>query len=64
MAKSSEDTILENALGPKRVTGDSGSVEQHSIQDQIAADRYLRSKQSATKKLGIRTVKLIPPGAE
>ena len=39
-----ENAIKENAAGPKRAQGDSGSVEQHSLADQIEADRYLASK--------------------
>jgi len=34
-----EDAIRENAAGPKRAQGDSGSVEQHSLTEQIEADR-------------------------
>jgi len=57
------DTILENALGPKKVTGDAGSVEQHSLQDQIAAERFLQSKKAMRKPgLGIRLTKLSPDG--
>lgn len=63
MAEETEDRILENALAPKRASGDSGSAEQHSIPDQIEADRYKRSQQAASRGLGIRHVKLIPPGA-
>jgi hypothetical protein len=37
-------TIQENAQGPKRAQGDSGSVEQHPLPDQIAADKYLASR--------------------
>jgi len=58
-----KDAILENAKGPKKVTGDSGSVEQHSLQDQIAAERFLQSKQASQKPgLGIRLIKLSPDG--
>jgi hypothetical protein len=50
--------------GLKSVSGDSGSVEQHSIPDQIAADRYLASKKaSRAKGLGVRMTKVVPPGA-
>jgi len=41
-----DNTIRENAAGPKRASGDSGSVEQHSLSDQIAADKHLASKQA------------------
>ncbi len=58
-----KDAILENAKGPKKVQGDSGSVEQHSLQDQIAAERFLQSKKAAQKPgLGIKLTKLSPDG--
>ncbi len=58
------DAICENAKGPKRVKGDSGEVEQHSLSEQIEADRYLNSRKAAKAKgLGIRISKLVPPGA-
>lgn len=63
MAENLADAIAENAAGPKRASGDSLSVEQHSLQDQIAADRYLASKQAARAKgLGIRLAKISPGG--
>lgn len=40
-------SIEANAEGPKKVTVDGMSVEQHSIQDQIEADRYLKSQNAA-----------------
>lgn len=55
--------ILENAAAPRRAQGDSGSMEQHSIPDQIAADRYAKSQRAAKRGLGIRHVKLRPPAA-
>jgi hypothetical protein len=59
-----EQAITDNAQGPKKVQGDAGAVEQHSLPDQIAADRYLASKQAVrSKSKGIRISKLIPPGA-
>jgi len=58
-----EDTIRENAQGPRRASGDSGSVDQHSLREQIEADRYLASKQALrNRKLGLRITKLVPPG--
>jgi len=63
MADDLGDTIRESASGPKRASGDSGSVEQHPLKDQIAADKHLASRQAAGKGLGIRRVKLSPPGA-
>ncbi|MDR1291282.1 MAG: hypothetical protein LBK06_08775 [Planctomycetaceae bacterium] len=57
------ETILENAKSPKRVQGDAGSVEQHSLQDLIAAERFLQSKKAVQSKgLGIRFIKISPDG--
>jgi hypothetical protein len=57
------DAIAENAKGPASASGDSGSMSQHSIQDQIAADRYLASKRAARTGFGgLRFVKFVPPG--
>lgn len=64
MADELDDTIRQNAQGPAKATGDSGSVEQHSLKDQIEADKYLASKQAAKQKhRGLRFSKLVPPGA-
>ncbi len=64
MADEIEKTIEDNAKGPKKATGDSGSVEQHSLSDQITADKYLASKKAARSRgLGIRMSKLVPPGS-
>jgi hypothetical protein len=65
MAADLEENIRENAAGPKRAKGDSAEMEQHSLPDQIAADKYLASKQASRKKgLGIALKKLSPPGSE
>ena len=64
MAEDLDNAIKTNAEGPAKASGDSGSVEQHSLPDQIAADKHLASKQAASGKgLGIRRIKLSPPGA-
>ena len=64
MADDLDQSIRENAEGPAKATGDSGSMEQHPLPDQIEADRYLRSKEAAkSKRLGLRFTKLVPPGA-
>ncbi len=63
MAEDLDNTIRDNASGPKRASGDSGSVEQHSVNDQIAADKYLASKQAARGKgLGVKLAKISPGG--
>lgn len=59
------DEIETNASGPKRVKGDQGEVEQHSLKDQIEADRYLASKRAmSTKRRGVRFSKIVPPSAD
>lgn len=58
------NAIEENAQGPKKASGDSGSVEQHPLTEQIAADKYLASKEAMkSRSRGVRFSKLIPPGA-
>ena len=58
-----KDTIRDNAQGPKRAKGDAGEMEQHSLKDQIAADRHLGAKDAAgSKTRGLRFNKLTPPG--
>ena len=60
-----EQQIRENAQGPAKASGDAGSVEQHKLTEQIAADKYLASKVAASKpKRGLRFNKLVPPGAD
>ena len=58
-------SIADSAKYPKKVEGDAGSVEQHSLADQIAADRYLASKNALKSKgRGFRITKMVPPGAD
>ena len=65
MADELDDTIRQNAQGPAKAAGDAGSVEQHKLPDQIAADRYLASKAAAkSRRRGLVFNKLVPPGAE
>lgn len=61
-----DSTIEQNAQGPKRVMTDAASVtvEQHSLTEQIAADKYLASRSAASSpNRGLRFSKLSPPGA-
>jgi len=59
-----EQALEQNATGPKRAQGDTGSVEQHNLPDQIAADRYLAAKRAMrTRTKGLIISKLVPPGA-
>jgi hypothetical protein len=63
MANDLEDTIRTNAQGPAKAAGDAGSMEQHKLPDQIAADKYLASKDAAkSKRRGLAFNKFIPPG--
>jgi hypothetical protein len=63
MSETIDKSIQENAAGPRKASGDSGSVEQHGLQDQIAADKYLESKKaSRSKGLGVKLVKISPGG--
>jgi hypothetical protein len=58
------ETIAENAVGPKRAKGDQGEMEQHSLKDQVEADRYLRNREAA--KAGpraLRLARIVPPGS-
>jgi len=64
MADTIPAAIEENALGPKKASGDSGSVEQHNIADQIEAAKFSGAQSAASKNhLGLRFVQLQPPGA-
>jgi hypothetical protein len=63
MTDTLDTTIQTNATGPRRASGDSGSVEQHGLADQIAADKYLESKKaSRAKGLGVKLAKIAPGG--
>lgn len=58
------EAIDENARGPKRVQVGNQSVEAHPIQDQIAADRYAKGESGTSRNhMGLRFMKIIPPGA-
>ncbi len=61
MAKEIDEVIQENAEGPKSVASDGTSVSNHSLKDQIEADRYLKSNAAASKGLGVRRTKMRPP---
>ena len=64
MADTIDNTIKDNSSVPRRASGDSGSIEQHSLPDQIAAHKYLESKKaSRAKGLGIKLAKISPGGS-
>lgn len=63
MTDTIDNSIEQNAAGPRKASGDAGSVEQHSLADQIAADKHLESKKaSRAKGLGIKLAKISPGG--
>ena len=58
------DIIEENAQGPRSARGDVGEVQQHSLPDQIEADRYLAAQEAGSKPhKALRFAKFSPPGA-
>ena len=64
MAEDLESTIDQNATGPKQVTADGVTVQQHPLPDQIAADKYLAGKRAVSKNpaKAFTRVKIVPPG--
>ena len=64
MADDLKDAIKQNAEGPKQAGADGVNVQQHSLDDQIEADKYLAGKEAVSKnpaKAFVR-VKIVPPG--
>lgn len=58
-----EDTILSNAMQPKRAKSAGVEVEQHSVRDQIAAANHKAAvAATTTDDLPLRLFKLSPPG--
>lgn len=65
---SAPETIAEAislvATSPKRTKVKSTEVEEHDLQSLIAADNHLKSQTAGNKNhLGLRFIKMIPPGA-
>jgi len=60
-----EEAIEAVALGPRKASGDSGSVEHHSLSDLVAASRLLRADDAIDSNplQGMRFAKFVPPGA-
>lgn len=64
VAEDLDNVIRENAAGPAKASDDGTSVEQHSLADQIAADKYLLQKAAGRNPAKALTrVKIVPPGA-
>jgi hypothetical protein len=59
-----KDVIRENAEGPAEAHGDAGGMKQHSLPDQIAADKHLANKAALSSgSMGLRRRKIVSPGA-
>lgn len=58
------DEIEQRALGPKRITGDEGTVEERPIQELIDADRYKASREATSAPFGIRFGRMKFPGTQ
>ena len=64
MPNNLEDQIRENAAGPAKTSGDVGSIEQHKLTEQIAADKHLAAKKAVDKpNRGLRFNEIVPPSA-
>ena len=63
MADELDSTIQQNAQGPRQAMADGVNVQQHSLPDQIAADKYLASKRAGRSPAKALTrVKIVSPG--
>jgi len=55
--------IEDAAAKPRSVAIDGLSVQQQSVAEVIAADRYLKAQAAAARPhFGLRFTKLVPPG--
>lgn len=64
MADELTDIIKRNAEGPAEAHGDAGGMKQHSLPDQIAADKHLANKNALSSgSMGLRRRKIVSPGA-
>lgn len=62
-ATTASDALAEAISGPSEMTTDAGTFKQHSLQDLIAADKYLAGKCAQRNRTpGFRLTKLVPPG--
>lgn len=63
MTEDLQDAIKQNAEGPKQASADGVNVQQHSLADQIAADKYVEAKKARKNPAKAFTrVKIVPPG--
>lgn len=57
------NAIRENAAGPKRASDDNGSFEAQPLQELVNVDKYLDNKAAASRGIGLRHVRMVPPSA-
>ena len=58
------ENIVKNASGPKSAEVDGQRVEQHTLTEQIAADKYLASKDAVKRRgSGLKFSKMTHSGA-
>jgi len=63
MADDVENAIRQNAQGPESAEVDGVKVKQHPLPDQIAADKYLASKQAGRNPAkALMRMKIVPSG--
>jgi hypothetical protein len=63
MTEDIENAIRQNAQGPESAESDGFKVTQHSLPDQIAADKYLAGKEARRNPArAFARVKIVPPG--
>ncbi len=65
MAEEIENAIRQNAEGPESAEEDGVRMKQHPLPDQIEADKYLATKEAASRNpaKAFTRVKIVPPGA-
>jgi len=64
MAEDLKEAIKTNAEGPRQAAADGVNVQQHSLPDQVAADKHLAGKDAFSRNpaRAFVRVKIIPPG--
>ncbi|HOD84375.1 MAG: hypothetical protein BWX88_03456 [Planctomycetes bacterium ADurb.Bin126] len=63
MADDLKDVIKQNAQGPESAEADGVRMKQHSLRDQIAADKHLAARAAmANPAKAFARVKIVPPG--
>jgi hypothetical protein len=64
MAEDLSSKVAENVTKPASASNDSGSMEQHTLRDQIEALKFFENRKAISgKNRGILFSKCVPPGA-